>query len=166
MPAGGLDDCAANSSSEAVCGLNRQRAAQTPRHTLSVDAGGVFKQRLHQFVDEVDPGPHVVADAIPFDDRELGIVELAALAGAKRMRHLKDRLGPRGQQPLHVQFGRRLQKLAVFEPQRLDVQLGNHLVGHQRRFDFEKAALVEELAQPPQQIGTLFERGEAWRKAS
>ena len=62
------------------------------------------------------------------------------------MRDLENRLGPRGEQSLHIQFRRRLQELAIGEPQRFDVELWDHLVGHQRRFDFQESTLMEELA--------------------
>ena len=33
-------------------------------------------------------------DAVPFDDREFRVVQLASFAGTERMAHLKDRLRP------------------------------------------------------------------------
>ena len=105
------------------------------------------QQRCDQFIQQIDAGLQVVADSIPFDDREFRVVQRAALVLPERARDLIDGRRAGRDQPLHVQFGRRLEKLAACRADRLDVKLRNDFVRKQRRFDFEESALVEEFAQ-------------------
>jgi hypothetical protein len=59
---------------------------------------------LNKVVEQPNPRVHGVAGAIPLDHRELGIVQRAAFAAAKRSRDLIDCRQPLCQQPLHMQF--------------------------------------------------------------
>jgi len=51
----------------------------------------------------------LIAAAIPFDDRKLGIVELSDFTGPKRPRDLINRFGAGSKQPLHAELGGGLQ---------------------------------------------------------
>ena len=106
-----------------------------------------MQQRLRQFVEQVHAGVQIVADAVPLDDRKLGIVQPAALAGSKGARDLEDRLSAGREQAFHVQLGRGLEETAGFETKRLDVQLRYNFLRNERRIDLNEAASVKELAE-------------------
>src|SRR5262249_49265367 len=101
-----------------------------------------------------------VADTVPFDDREFGIVQRAALAGTKGTSDLIDGRRASCKQPFHVQLGRGLQELATGCADWLDVTLGNDFIRDDWSFDFDESALLKELSQFPQQNRALLEQGD------
>ena len=103
-----------------VIGTPLKRATRRLSHSLGKIDPSAFLYGLNMFkktADELLDQAHLLVvrrgGAIPFDERELGIVTFADLAAAKRTCDLKDGRRPRCDQSLHAELGRGLQKQFV-----------------------------------------------------
>ena len=116
--------------------------------------------------------------AVPLDDRELGVVQLADLAAAKGVRDLKDCGRSRSEQPFHREFGRRLQKqlvpsvgLATVSTRigpghkRLEVRVDDHVAGEDRRFDLPKATRAKKCPREFEQLRPQPQHAKRCRRA-
>lgn len=86
--------------------LERRRVTYSLRRTAN-------QKSLSEIAEQLHPGLHIIADAIPFDDCELGIMQRPNFCAANRMRHLINGPGriraAACQHPLHGEFRRSLQ---------------------------------------------------------
>ncbi len=103
------------------------------------------EQFLAKLGEKLHASQHIIATAIPFDDRELGIMPLALLVLAKGVRHLVNRLAASRQQALHGELRRSLQpKLPLCVAarsgnsygERIQVPVDHGIGREQRRLDF------------------------------
>ena len=141
---------------------NASRIADAVRRSQAQQGFGQFRQQLHAV-------GHRIAAAIPFDDREFGIVQRPALARAKGSRDLIDGLAAGGQQSLHAELGRGLQpQLAAnfrapriggqHDAQRIEMAVDDHVGRQQRRLDFQKSSRGEKLTRAREQLGPQPQR--------
>ena len=119
------------------------------------------EERLAQVAGQLHAGAEIIARAIPLDERELRVVQRALLFLAEDAADLVDGLGPGRQEPLHGELRRGLQPegprlsagRADVERKRIEVPIDDRIGREDRRFHFQEAAVVEELAKLPQQAG-------------
>ncbi len=119
--------------------------------------------------DLVDQRLERETEAVPFHQREFGVVQAAALMAAEDVADLVDVPGPGCEQPFHGVFGRRVEEAhptviaREHDLGRMDIEVGDGRVDDMRRLDLEDAALREKRAggreQPRAQLQPLAGRG-------
>ena len=106
-----------------------------------------FEQNFQQVRKQGNSFRHRIADAIPLDHRKFRIVQSPALAGPKRLRHLKNCRRARRQEAFHGEFRRSLKPqrsadrrcvrlVGQHDRERVEVTVDDRIAAQQQRFDF------------------------------